>query len=153
MKNIIVCIMGILMCSSCHDTDNYVSGDSDDTMKRRDEISKIMKDHYHNDSFDYGFEIRGPFTIKQFKEEYVKHYEELFDISELKPRTSQEIYDRMKKFMDSQEFKDFVRLNGKGNELYFFRSDMRSRSDLYGVEGYVIIHKNKIIDIMITAIS
>ena len=154
MKIVIACLIGILMCSSCRDTDNYVSGDSDDTMKRRDEISKIMKDHYHSDSFNYGFKIEGPFTIKQFKEHLVKRHVERFKINEEKLGNSKDLLDRIKEFADSQKVKDFVRPMGsqEGNELYFFTSDLHSWSDWSGIEGYVIIQKNRIIDELGTAI-
>ena len=147
MKIIIVCLMGILMCSSCRDTDKYVSGDSDDTMKRREEISKIMKDHYH--SFDYAFEIRGPLTVAQVEKELAVLHEET---SKIKEKT----YGPTEKIEDSEKGKNrggFRILYKEGDELYFFTSDELSWSNLNGIQGYVLIRKNKIFHMIVTAIN
>jgi hypothetical protein len=122
-------------------------------VKRRDEISKIMKDHYH--SLGYGFIIEGPFTIEQCKEHLVKREVKRLGINEEKPGQHKELLDRIKRFPDSQKSKDFVRHMGsqEGNELYFFTSDSRSWSDLNGIEGYVIIQNNRIVDILVTFIN
>ncbi|MCP4261359.1 MAG: hypothetical protein GY774_28240 [Planctomycetes bacterium] len=123
-------------------------------MKKRDEISKIMNDHYYGDMFDDGSQIEGPFTIKQCTEHQIKRELERLGIEE-KPGKHKELLDRIKRFPYSQKVKDFVRPMGsqEGNELYFFTSDSHSWSDWNGREGYVIIQKNRIVDILVTWIN
>ena len=144
MKIVIACLIGISMCLSCKT--------NDDSMKRRDEISKIMKNYHLSYGFNHGFEIEGPFTIEQFKEDYVKREVERLGKVEDKSGKLKEVLDRIKRFPDSQKFKDFVRPveNDEGNELYFFRSDLRSWKYLLGEEGYVIIDKNEVVYRMVT---
>ena len=80
MKIIIVCLIGILMCSSCQDTDNYDAGDSDDKMTRHDEIRRIMRSHwiheYETGDFSWeSAELRKKelSELNKMKEDY--HYE------------------------------------------------------------------------------
>jgi uncharacterized phage-like protein YoqJ len=146
--------MGISMCLSCTIIDDSMKkrDETSRTVKRRDEVSNIMKNHYRS---KYGFEIEGPFTIEQCKEHYVKREVEWYEINEEKPGKLKNFLDKIKSFPDSQEFKDFVRpvANHKGNELYFFKSDLRSWSDWNGVQGYVIVYKNELVDILVTGIN
>jgi hypothetical protein len=155
MRIVIVCLMGISMCLSCTIIDDSMKkrDETSKVLKRRDEVSKIMRNHYPIK--DYGFEIEGPFTIEQCKEHYVKWYIELFGINEENPGKLKEPLDRLKRFPESQKFKDFVRPveNHKGNELYFFTSDIYSWGNLNGVEGYVIVYKNELVDILGTGIN
>jgi len=157
MKIVIACLVGILMCLSCTIIDDSMKkrDETSEILKRRDEIGKIMKNYYRNYEFDYGFEIEGPFTIEQCKEHLVKRELKRLGINEEKLGKHKELLDRIKSFPDSQKFKDFVRpvANHKGNELYFFRSDIHSWSDLNGVEGYVIIYKNEVVYRMATFIN
>ncbi len=157
MRIVIVCLIGISMCLSCTTIDDSIKSrdETSKVVKRQDEISKIMKDHYHSDLFNYGFNIEGPFTIKQFKEHLVKRHIERFKINEENPGTKKELLDRIKEFADSQKVKDFIHPMGshKGNELYFFTSDLRSWNNLLGVEGYVIVYKNELVDEIVTAIN
>ena len=155
MKIIIVCLVGISMCSCCttiEDSMKRQDGTSE-VVKRRDEVSKIMRNHYPIK--DYVFEIEGPFTIEQCKEHYVKHELEWREINEEKPGKLKYLLDEIKRFPESQKFKDFVRpvANHKGNELYFFISDLRSWGALNGIKGYVIVYKNEIVDILVTGIN
>ena len=157
MRIVNVCLIGISMCLGCTTIDDSIKSrdETSKVLKRRDEVSKIIKDHYHSYGFDYGFEIEGPFTIEQCKEHYIKRHIEMFGVSEEKLGKYKEILDRIKRYPDSQKFKDFVRPveNHKGNELYFFISDIDSWGALNGREGYVIVYKNELVDKIVTGIN
>ena len=155
MRIIIACIIGISMCLSCTTIDDSMKKQDETSkiLKRRDEVSRIMKNHYR--SKDYGFEIEGPFTIEQCKEHYVKRHIEEYEINEWPLLRRKMVLDRLKRFPESQKFKDFVRPveNHEGNELYFFKSDLRSWGDWNGIEGYVIVYKNELVDLLVTGIN
>ncbi|MCP4259239.1 MAG: hypothetical protein GY774_17280 [Planctomycetes bacterium] len=157
MRIVIACLIVISMCLSCTIIDDSMKrrDEKSKIVKRRDEVSRIMKNHYRGYGFDYGFEIEGPFTIEQCKEHYIKRDVERFGISEQKPEIRKKLLDRIKRFPDSQKFKDFVRpvVSHKGNELYFFTSDIYSWGALNGREGYVIVYKNELVDKIVTGIN
>jgi len=146
MKIAVTYLMVVLMCVSCRD--NGPDSQSPDNALRRDRrIDLILKKHYTG--FAYAFEARGPLTIAQFEEELIRSYEEW---SKLKER----VYGPVKGFADSELGKDcarFKREHRERDELYFFKSDLRSWSNLNGREGYVLIRKNELIDLIVTVIN
>jgi len=142
----LACLSVVLAFSCCRKTDGLVSRDSGHMPKRQAQIGDVMRDHYGR---NYAFEIRGPLTIAQFEAELIRSYEELAKIR-------QSAHGATVAFEDSGTGKSCARLKGQyqdGDELYFFKSDRRSWRDLEGREGYVLIRRGKMADMMVTAIN
>jgi len=188
MKIITVCLtaMAILTCSCRRIVDNSHSRSPDETVKRQDEIRKIMrKSRIHNletnahwltaaerDQLrrmkkDYyaevrdrdshptlvipgrGWEIRGPLTVEQVKEELLELHKE-------SSRIREKVYGPTKRFEDSDagaHWGPFQNMYREGDEIYFFRSDERSWLNLSGEQGYVLIRKNEMLYSLVTAIN
>jgi len=86
----------------------------------------IIKDHYGS---KYGFEVRGPLNVAQLEKEFGKSHEETAAMNRLK-----------------NPYRE-------GDEVYFFTSDVQSWSDRAGVEGYVLIRKDRIVDGIVTGMN
>jgi hypothetical protein len=68
----------------------------------------------------------------------------------------QRVYGPTKDSVDSRVARecDRIRLLSKaGDELYFFTSEERSWGDLAGMDGYVLVRRRKIVDLMIRRIN
>jgi len=105
------------------------------------QIENVLKDHFGK---DYAFEIRGPLTVTQFEEERARSHAESAE-------TRNRARDTDKAFTGNYTlFKGGYR---DGDELYFFRSDRRSWGHLKGREGYVLIRKGEIADMIVTVVN
>ena len=171
MKIATICFIIMLASSCCYITDDAHPVNSKNIMTSHDEIRKIMRDYWIHDyetngldmlssternelrkmKEDYYYEpsdpnivldipgpgwvIRGPLTITQIEQ---KSLEEMRESSrkDLPQVPFGFINDQWKKL--KSQYKD-------GDELYFFGSEL--------MRGYVLIHKNKVIDIIVTDIS
>jgi hypothetical protein len=141
MRVLIGCFMLVLVlvCTSCrgHHTDGQGAS-------KAAQVHKLLKEECRGHPFS--FEVRGPVAVMEFREVWVKGYDEWAG--------------RMRKhnrspgtFEDSSQGREYARLAGQyreGDELYFFRSEARSWSDLSGTEGYVLIREDRIVDTVIT---
>jgi hypothetical protein len=110
--------------------------------KRCEKVAAIVKSHYKS---QYGFEARGPVSLTQFEKEEKESYG---PESELRLK----LEDGKGPFADSllQGGRGWVQLHSKqGDQLFFFTSDARSRSDGAGTRGYVIMRKNEIVELMV----
>jgi hypothetical protein len=146
MKTVIVCLVAILLFSGCRDSDSPGSGNHEATQKRRDEIARMVQEHYGRKC---GFEIRGPLTLAQLEREFREAHEEAAEIR-------RKVYGRVEEFGDSGGGRACAELKGlhrEGDELYFFTSDLQSWGHRMGVEGYVLVRKNEIIDAIRTRVS
>ncbi len=175
MKIIIVCLIGILMCSSCQDTDNYVSVDSDDKMTRHDEIRRIMRSHWIHEF------VNVDDTYWSSAEEHKKVLSELRKMKKdyyykssdgnipdipgpawiiegplTIEQIEQESFERIKTSSRSDvpqvpfgfENDKWNKLKSQykdGDEFYFFALDPRSSPSYYGTSGYVLIRDNQIV--------
>ncbi len=141
MKIIIMCLTVILFCS-CSDGDaDHGSIASDDTMKKRNQVSRLMKEHYH--SFDATFEALGPLTIAQIEQE---------SLEKLSRSPRKDLPPVPFAFANDK----WVELKGKylpRDEFYYFTSDERSWANLCGIRGYVLVRKGEIVDIIVTGVN
>ena len=106
----------------------------------------MMKAYYHS---KYEFEVRGPLTPAEFEKELRESYEEAFELRE-------QLYGQTDESVDSAVGRKCARIKGlskERDELYFFTSDPRSWSALAGIDGYVLVRKNEIVDMMIRRIN
>jgi hypothetical protein len=139
MKIAVVCLTVALVCANCWNAGN--SGL--ENAERRTRIGKIMK-HYYGGK--YGFEASGPLTYAQLESRLREGYEKWREVR-------LRVYDHVEPFEDSDPGKALARFKGRhreGDELYFFTSDAESWGNLAGISGYVLIRKNRIVDMMVT---
>jgi hypothetical protein len=109
--------------------------------KRCEKVAAIVKSHYKS---EYGFEARGPLSLTQFEKEEKESYGLE---SELRLKL-----EHVGLFADAllQGGRGWVQLHSKqGDQLFFFTSDARSRSDGVGTRGYVLVRKNEIVELMV----
>jgi len=141
MKAAVLCGIVILMCYGCGDSDSPRA-----VQKKRAEVGRMMKAHYHS---KYEFEVRGPLTLVEFQEELRESYEEAFELRE-------NVYGQTDKSADSAVGRKYARIKGlsrEGDELYFFTSELQSWAELAGIDGYVLVRKNEIVDMMVRRIN
>ena len=141
-------ILAATVLSSCRPPGNDAGTRSARSeVRERDQVSKMLKDHYH--SFHQGYEIRGPLTAVQLKEELTNRYEK-------GARVRKAVYGTTETFEESETGENFARLEAEheaGGRIYFFRSDSDSWMHLSGIEGYVLVRGNELIDMIVTAIN
>jgi hypothetical protein len=116
-----------------------VCSESAETRKRA--ICASLKESYSLP--DVSFEVRGPLTIAAVEHESAEQlgYSPRADIPAVafgfqNPR--------------------WLALKGKyapGDELYYFTSDERSWRHLLGIEGYVLVRENEIVDTIVTRMN
>lgn len=175
MKVIITCLIIIVSCSCCQTTDDIHQGIAKSTMTRHDEIRKIMRDHwihqYETGDFywlstnqrkkelhelrkmkkDYYYKpndpniildipgpewyIRGPLTIEQVEQE---------SLEKIKKSSRNDVPQVPFGFQNDKWIK-FKSQYKDGDELYFFGSEL--------TRGYVLIHKNNVVDTIVTDVS
>jgi len=146
MKIAGVCLIVISVCSGCQNTSDTGSGDRDAMPRRLEQMSTIIKNHYDS---KYEFEIRGPLSITEVGEELGELHEEA---AEIKRR----VYGHVQEFEDSELGKAYTQLkrpHKDGDELYCFTSDEQSWCDRAGIEGYVLIRRNEIVDGIVTNVN
>jgi len=123
------------------------------TPAERDELRRMKKD-YHAEVRNRnlhptlvipgrGWEIRGPLTVAQVEQESLEELRKS-QREDVPPVPFGFINDRWNELKSQYE---------EGDELYFFRSDKRSWLDLCGEQGYVLIRKNELLDLLVTVIN
>lgn len=144
MKSITGYLILTLVCTSCRRPADSTQVKGALTSAQ---VSKLVKERYRG--YRFNFEIRGPLDFKEYKKGRVKAYEtwaeHMRDVN--RPAGT---------FEDSGVGRTCARFEAElkeGGELYFYRSEGRSWSELDGAEGYVLIRDGKIIDLMETAMS
>ncbi len=132
MKNAIVCLSAMLMCSCHQGAAGSLSG------HRRTELSKIMSEYFqHGNPYPtnerYTFEFRGPFTIEQVEQE---------SLEEVKRAPRNDV--PLVPFGFSNHY--WVGLKRKykdGDELYFF---LATATPSYSQSaGYVLIRGKEVL--------
>jgi hypothetical protein len=147
MRIMAVCLMVVLTCS-CHEVvDNSTPADGGSTPERREEARKIISNFFHRDA-DI---LRGPLSAKKVDRELDERGEAIDrEEAQLKGRP----YDGKRHVFFGGP--DWDRLKAKlqrGDELYFYKSDLQSWADLHGWEGYVAIRGSVVIDVLPVAIN
>ncbi len=51
------------------------------------------------------------------------------------------------------DWKEFMSRYRRGDDIYYFESDKRSWTELDGIKGYVIVHRNGITGVLVTGVS
>ena len=141
MKTGVLCSIVILMCHGCADSDGPRAA-----QKRRAEVGWMMKAHYQS---KYEFEAGGPLTLAEFEKELREFHQESFELKE-------KVYGRADEWLDS--FVDgkcarIKNLSKEMDELYFFTSEPQSWAELAGIDGYVLVRKKEIVDMMVRCIN
>ena len=144
--------MAILTGSCRQAIDSSPSRDSDSTMARNDELSKVMDDYWKTGNPYYmrhEFEFRGPLTVGQVEEELIESHKE-------SSKMRREVYGVTERFEDSDIGEGWGRLKGKyrdreGDELYFYLATAKpSWSQL---QGYVLIRDKKVVAQIVTVMN
>lgn len=143
MKTTVVCLIVMVACS-CRQVEDGRSSEGG-TMDRSTEIEKIVKEHFE-DYRDYEFEILGGLTISQVKRDLIEGH--VGKTGATKDRASAEL-----SLSDDPDWQEFVSKCKQGGDVYYFKSDRRSWTELRGIEGYVLIHKDKITGVFVTGIN
>jgi hypothetical protein len=145
MKLTAGCLTIALVCSACQKGTSDLKN-PDGAQKRRAEIGQIIKDHYES---KYGFEVRGPLTVAELEKESSESYKAVAEIK-------RKVYGKVEEFDGSEMGRACAELKTvfkDGDELYFFTSEMQAWGELVGTEGYVLIRKNKIAHMIVTAVN
>jgi len=137
MRIAITCLILTLVSVSCRGSNKDGQRGQTSTATQ---VSKLLKEYCRG--YPFNFEVQGPVTLTEYRNGWIEGYEKWAE--------------RMRKdnrspgtFEDSSQGRECARLETQyreGDELYFFRSEERSWSDLAGTEGYVLIRNGKIID-------
>jgi hypothetical protein len=147
MKNAVVCLAAMLMCACCREMDDSNSQNSGNAVRTNDKVNRLLKEHYP--SFSYTFQARGPLSVAEFEQELIREHDE-------SNRIRERMNDPTVGFADSEIGRDYVRFKSKyrqGDELYFFESDLRSWTDRRGMQGYVLIRGDRLVDGIVTVIN
>ncbi|MBN2181423.1 MAG: hypothetical protein JW715_05880 [Sedimentisphaerales bacterium] len=156
MRIVILCLTLILLCSCRQEDPNTASAENEIT--RHDEISKILyedfvrnlesyKDRKYGIKFDENYdgtgnEIRGPFTKEQLEKELI------LLLKELNPELPLNY-----ELKEGSGYYEFLNKYRNGDEFYHFKSDETTWANSCGIEGYVLIRENKILDKVIIRIN
>jgi hypothetical protein len=120
--------------------------DGSPSAKRRDQVANIVKAYYHRTGC--AFHARGPLTIEQVERELIERYEA--------SRRENDGSDVRRGFWETRVAQDWAKikdgLRGE-DELYYFISNRASWARLSGLEGYVVIRGDAVVDVFCTAIS
>ncbi len=141
-----IAFLFLLSCSCHHGVDSSYA------MREQDRLNRLMKAYllrvvpYTQDRLraGYAFEFRGPMTINQLEHEMLEGLTEN-DKKDLSPVFSDLINEkwlhrRGHYYMD-------------GDEFYFFRTEKRSWDALVGFEGYLLLRKGEIVDVLATGMQ
>jgi hypothetical protein len=138
------CLILTLVCLSCRrvETEADVRGES-----ASKEVQNLLKDYYRG--YPFNFEIRGPVPLREFRETWIRGYQEWAERMRKTDRSAGT-------FEGSSQGRTCARLEAEyreGDELYFFRSEELSWNDLAGTEGYVLIRAGKVIVVIETKVN
>ena len=144
MRITVGCLIFTLTCMSCRGSNK--DGQKQETSTRT-QVNRLLKEHCRG--YPYNFEVRGPVALTEFREVYIKGYTEWAEHMKKMNRS-------VDTFENSSQGRECARLEAEykeNDELYFFRSDERSWSDLAGTEGYVLIRVGKVVDAVETRVN
>jgi len=103
-------------------------------------ISKNISDYFQ---LGFSVEIKGPLTIEEVEKE---------SLDELSKSSRKDI-PKVPFGFNNDNWNEFKSKYNDGDELYFFTSDEKSWSGLYGREGYALIRNEKVVLVIITILS
>jgi hypothetical protein len=162
MRTRIIYLTIILTCLSCNADKNANQKYSKRIMTRKDEILKLMRDRWiktAEEGKEKYFNSKYEYTPKELSElekiEKDYFYEPDPNIFFTAPGPSWEIegplpIKDLKEKYTSDEWIKFISKYKDGDEIYFWKSSIQSWNDSRGTEGYVLIRKNKLFDIIWT---
>jgi hypothetical protein len=166
MRTRIIYFTIMLTCLSCNVDKNADQKSSSRNMTKKDEILKLMRDRWigieEKEKADYFIYFSNEIATKMVSElEKIKKdyfYEPDPNLFFTTPGHSWEIEGPLsinelkEKYKTDKRF-DFINKYKDGDEIYFWRSNKQSWRDQRGREGYVLIRKNKLIDIIWMGLS
>ena len=131
------CVATLLMCPPRPDVSSPRA-----TARRRAQVAELVKARFRG---QYGFEVRGPLTLTQFADELKESYAKWLELArQVGDQNAELVSSSVKSKCDR-----ITLLTREGDELYFFTSDRRSWGELAGKDGYVLVRKDKIVDLII----
>ena len=154
------------MSSCCHNIDDNHSVGSDHKLSRHDEIRKIIVDSWIRDlessdkltageqdglekmkrekhKYLSDLEIRGPFTIEQVEQESLERIR----------NSSKKDVPQVPFCFGNDEWNVLKSKYNKGDVFYYLKTDERRWLYLSGYEGYVLIHNNEVLDMIIISMN
>ncbi len=126
MKITRVCLLAVLACSCREVVDNPTPGPSEATVERQEEVRKLVSSYLHNTGIDV---VRGPLTVREVRKELA------------------EVGRKLREVAGWDELKGKLQ---RSDELYFYKTDLRSWGELRGREGYVAIRGNEVVGSLLT---
>ena len=116
MKIAIVCLMAVLLCSCRQSTNERASGMPANTEEREKEVRDTITAHFHRGAGT----IRGPLTAQRLTRSWPR----------LARKTPHKWYEPVR--VGGPEWDQLKAKLKKGDELYFYKSDLRSWAYLAG---------------------
>ena len=183
MKKMIISLIFMSTCFSCHNIGDNLSENSANKMARHDEIRKIMRNHWINsyetgDFYRWSAEERKEILseLDKMKKDY---YYELSDpnilltvpgpswgirgpltLTQVERESLEEIRKGKRKDTPQLPFgfqnDNWIKLKSQykdGDEFYSFASDEFSWRNFNGKAGYILIHNNEVIGGIVTVIN
>jgi len=137
-KVLVMAAVGILMAALAFLYRPIIEGCH--SMVRRAEVHKIMNEYWKPIGGD--FRVKGPLATAQVEKALFGTPLDSEEARQTYESTGRgEAWGRTK-----AKWKD-------GDEFYFFTSDKRSWSELRGRQGYVLIRKKQVVDVMLTRMN
>ena len=146
MKKIILCVVLLLSCSCRHGDDKPRAACDQGRMSRLMEAYLEQGEPYTQGRLrtTYGFEFRGPLTIEQLEQDMLDAEKE---------RTGGDAPLASSDFINLINDRWLHRRRHSyrpGDVFYFFRTDQSTWDTLVGSEGYLLLRKGEIIDVLVT---
>lgn len=146
MKKIALCVVLMLYCSCHRATSNCCA------LRGQRELGKLMDEYLRRDPLNYrsgppgyDYSFRGPLTISQIEQEALDAVRKMIEAGQDVPAVP---FGRM-----NDKWVAFKEEYMPGDELYFFITDKRSWEMVAGREGYLLLRRNKIVQILLTGWS
>ena len=133
-----LCLLALLVCSCREVVDNPTSGPPEVTMERREEVRKIISGYLHHSGIDV---VRGPLTVREIQKELNEH------AAQIRAEGGGPV------IPGGPEWKQLKAKLKPGDELYFYKTDLRSCGELRGREGYVAIRGNDVVGSLLTLMN
>jgi len=131
-----VCIRFLRVASS----DSSTTTTDSISPERRNEVCELISERF---GLGFSVEIKGPLTIAEVENESLENLSKT-DRKDIPKVPFGFMNDRWNQFKSKYQ---------EGDELYFFTSDEKSWAALYGRQGYAIVRKNQIINVIVTRLS
>jgi hypothetical protein len=103
-------------------------------MERQEEVRKLVSSYLHNTGIDI---VRGPLPVREVQKELVED-----------AKRASSGGDRV--IPGGPEWKHLTAKLKQGDELYFYKTDLKSWAYLRGRGGYVAIRGNEVIGSLLT---